>query len=682
PALQALIDATLGRQGSWLIQALLATAALIGPGRPFFDRGLPALRRGAPDMNSLVAVGAGAAWLFSIVALAAPRLLPPGTAHVYFEAAVVVAALILAGRWLEARARGRASHAIRRLVGLQARTARVRRGGALQEVPAEDVVQGDELDIRPGERLPVDGEVLAGESRVDESLVTGEPAPVLKRPGDAVIGGTINGAGALTLRATAVGADALLAQIIRMVEDAQSAKLPIQALVDRATLWFVPAVMAAAALTFAAWLIFGPAPALPYALANAVAVLIIACPCAMGLATPVSIMVGAGRGAELGVLFRKGEALQALQAARVVAFDKTGTLTDGAPRLTAFLTAADEDRPALLQALATLEARSEHPLAHAIVAAAEVDAGSGPLDADPNASPRDLRPDASPPATGSGASSPAIRSGAFSPATGSGVFSPGAEDVESVPGLGLRGRVAGGRYEIGADRFMARLGRDASAFAPQAERLAADGATPVYAARDGRVVALLAISDPIRPAAAPTVAALHALGLKTALITGDDRRAARAVAARLGIEEVTAEVMPGGKVEALKTLRAAHGPVAFVGDGLNDAPALAEAEAGLALATGTDVAIEAADAVLVSGALSGVPTAFALSRAVIRNIRQNLFWAFAYNAALIPVAAGLLWPAFGILLSPMLAAAAMSLSSVSVLANALRLRRVSPGAPV
>ncbi|MEM1315815.1 MAG: copper-translocating P-type ATPase, partial [Pseudomonadota bacterium] len=629
PGLHHLIAGTLGLQTSALIQALLTTLVLIGPGRRFFADGLPALAQGRPDMNSLVAVGAGSAWLFSLVATFAPALLPQASAHIYFEAAAVIVTLILAGRWLEDRARGRASQAIRRLAGLQAKTARVRREDGLVDLPIEEVRPGDVIEARPGERLPVDGEVLEGDSWVDESMISGEPAPVAKGPGAAVVGATVNQTGALTYRATAVGADAMLARIIRMVEDAQAAKLPIQALVDRVTAWFVPAVIGFAALTFLIWLVFGPAPALPFALVNAVAVLIIACPCAMGLATPVSIMVATGRGAELGLLFRRGEALQALQDARVVAFDKTGTLTQGAPSFTQAQIAEGFDRRQVLSLAAALEAKSEHPLARAVVAAAEAE----------------------------------------------GLTPPAADAFESVTGMGVTGRVDGLRVEVGAARYMLNLGRDVSAFVEAARSLAEDGATPILVAVDGRVAALFGISDPIKPQAAQTIAALHAMGLKTALITGDDRSTAEAVARALGIDEVVAEVLPGGKVAAVQSLRRMHGPIVFVGDGINDAPALAEADAGLALATGADVAMEAADVVLVGGALSGAPQALALSRAAMRNIRQNLFWAFAYNAALIPVAAGALWPAFGLLLSPIFAAGAMSLSSVSVLTNALRLRR-------
>ena len=567
-----------------------------------------------------------------MVATFLPGLLPPGTVNVYYEAAAVIVTLILLGRFLEARAKGRTSQAISRLVGLQPRMARVHRGVAVVEVPIAEVRTGDLLDLRPGERVPVDGEVTAGDSWIDESMITGEPAPVAKTAGTAVTGGTVNQTGALTFRATAVGEATMLAQIIRMVEAAQGGKLPIQGLVDRITLWFVPVVMGLAALTFAVWLIFGPDPALTFGLVNAVAVLIIACPCAMGLATPTSIMVGTGRGAELGVLFRKGEALQALQSVRVVALDKTGTLTAGKPALTDLILAPGFDRSEVLALVASVEARSEHPIARAIVSAADAE----------------------------GTTLPAVTG--FSSETGFGVTA-------------MAGDVS---VQIGADRYMARLGLDVAPFAEDAGRLGAEGKSPLYAAIDGRLAAMMAVADPIKPTTPAAIRALHDLGLTVAMITGDNARTAQAIARQLGIDEVVAEVLPGGKVEAIQRLRRDHGPLAFVGDGINDAPALAEADVGLAIGTGTDIAIEAADVVLMSGRLTGVPDAIALSRATMGNIRQNLFWAFVYNAALIPVAAGMMYPGFGILMSPVFAAGAMALSSVFVLGNALRLRRFQP----
>ncbi|HWV39825.1 MAG TPA: heavy metal translocating P-type ATPase [Vulgatibacter sp.] len=632
PGLAGWIDRSLGTRTSWWIQFALTSALLFGPGLRFLRAGIPALLRRAPDMNSLVAVGTLAAYGFSVVATFASSLLPAGTVHVYYEAAAVIVTLILLGRYLEAKAKGRTSQAIQRLVGLQPKTARVRRGGAAVEIAVAEVLPGDVVEVRPGERVPVDGTVIEGGSFVDESMITGEPVPVQKGEGAEVVGGTVNQTGALAFRATAVGSRTVLAQIIRMVEQAQGSKLPIQALVDRVTLWFVPAVMAAAALTFVVWLAFGPEPALTFGLVNAVAVLIIACPCAMGLATPTSIMVGTGRGAELGVLFRKGDALQRLKEARVVAVDKTGTLTVGRPALTDLEVVEGFERDEVLARIAAVEDRSEHPIARTIVEAAKAE----------------------------------------------GLALPEVQAFESITGFGVRATVGGARVEIGADRLMTRLGLEPSAFAALASRLGEQGKSPLYAAIDGRLAAILAVADPIKETTPGAIAALHALGLRVAMITGDNRRTAEAIARQLGIDEVEAEVLPGDKVKAIRRLRKAHGGVAFVGDGINDAPALAKADVGIAIGTGTDVAIEAADVVLMSGNLEGVPNAIALSKATIGNIRQNLFWAFAYNTALIPIAAGLLHPLGGPLLSPVFAAVAMALSSVFVLGNALRLRRFRP----
>ena len=626
PAFHHFILGTIGQSASWLIQFALTTLVLAGPGRRFFLNGIPALLKGAPDMSSLVAIGSGAAWAYSTLATFLPGLLPPGSVVVYFEAAAVIVTLILLGRLLEARAKGRSSRAIERLVGLQPSVAHVRRGGQVQDLPVAEVRPGDLLELRPGERVPVDGQVSEGASWIDESMVTGEPLPVEKHPGDRVIGGTVNQTGALVMEAVSVGADTMLARIIRMVEAAQGGKLPIQALVDKVTLWFVPAVMGVAVATFLVWLVFGSPPSLPMALVNAVAVLIIACPCAMGLATPVSILVGTGRGAELGVLFRKGEALQALQGVQVVAFDKTGTLTEGKPVLTSFQPALGETKDALLPVLAAVEAQSEHPVARAIVAAAE------------------------------------------------GLSLPPVEGFLAKPGHGVSARVGGAEIALGSAREMGKRGVDIAAFQAEAERLADRGESPLYAARDGKAVALLAVADKVKETTPAAIAAMKAMGLKLAMISGDNARTAKAIARDLGIDEVVAEVTPEGKVEVIRKLKA-QGALAFAGDGINDAPALAEADVGVAMGTGTDIAIEAADVVLVSGRLPALADAIGLSRATMRNIRQNLFWAFAYNAALIPVAAGILYPTFGILLSPVLAAGAMAMSSVFVLTNALRLKR-------
>ncbi|MDH7806014.1 Cu+-exporting ATPase [Rhizobium sp. AN67] len=632
PAIHDFVMETVGMRESWYLQFALTTLVLFGPGLRFFKKGIPALLRLAPDMNSLVVLGTAAAWGFSVVATFGPEILPRGTANVYYEAAAVIVTLILLGRFLEARAKGRTSEAIKRLVGLQAKSARVMRNGETIDVPLQDVATGDVIVVRPGEKVPVDGLVLDGSSYVDESMITGEPVPVTKTAGSEVVGGTVNRNGSFTFRATKVGADTLIAQIIRMVEEAQADKLPIQALVDKVTNWFVPAVMLAAIATFIVWFILGPDPALTFALVNAVAVLIIACPCAMGLATPTSIMVGTGRAAEMGVLFRRGDALQTLRDADVIAVDKTGTLTLGKPTLVHFTTTEGFDRDEVLRLVASLESRSEHPIAEAIVEAA--------------------------------------KHGGLTLADAAG--------FEATPGFGVAATVDGRKVEAGADRFMVKLGYDIAKFADDADRLGREGQSPLYAAVDGRLAAIIAVADPIKPTTPEAIAALHALGLKVTMITGDNRRTAEAIARRLGIDEVVAEVLPDGKVEAVKRLAAGGRRVAFVGDGINDAPALAAADVGLAIGTGTDVAIESADVVLMSGDLRGVANAIALSKATIRNIRQNLFWAFAYNAALVPVAAGILYPANGVLLSPVLAAGAMALSSVFVLTNALRLKSFRP----
>jgi len=632
PALHHWLAMTIGQTPLYIFYFVLATIVQFGPGLRFYKKGVPALARLAPDMNSLVVLGSTAAWAYSVVATFAPGVLPQGTANVYFEASAVIVTLILLGRFLEAKAKGRTSEAISRLMGLQAKTARVLRGADFVEVALDTVEPEDVVQVRPGDRIPVDGSVLTGSSFVDEAMITGEPVPVAKSEGSSVTGGTINKTGSFTYRAEKVGSDMMLSQIIRMVESAQGAKLPIQALVDRVTAWFVPAVMAAAALTFGVWWIWGPDPAMTFALVNAVAVLIIACPCAMGLATPTSIMVGTGRAAELGVLFRNGEALQSLTSVGVVALDKTGTLTEGHPLLTDLVVSAGFTRSDILALVAAAETSSEHPVATAIVEAARSE----------------------------------------------GLAIPVADTFEAIPGYGIRATVNDRRIEVGADRFMASLGLNIAQFADQAADLGTKARTPLYVAVEGQLAALIAVADPIKATTPSAIAALHQLGLKVAMITGDNRRTAEAIAAELGIDEIVAEVLPEGKVAAIKALRAGGRSVAFVGDGINDAPALAEADVGLAVGTGTDVAIESADVVLMGGDLTGVSKAIGLSRATMRNIRQNLFWAFAYNAALIPVAAGVLYPVSETLLSPMLAAGAMALSSVFVLGNALRLKRFSP----
>ncbi len=615
-----------GMDALYVIYFALATFVLFVPGWRFFRIGVPALLRGAPEMNSLVALGAGAAWLYSTVVTFAPQLLPPGTRNVYFESAAVIVTLILVGRLLEALAKGRTGEAIQRLVRQQPRTARVERHGTPADIDVAEVRVGDIIVVRPGEKIAVDGTVIDGEAHVDESMLSGEPLPVTKAAGGSVTGGTINTSGSIRFRATRVGSDTVLAQIIRMVEDAQAGKLPIQQVVDRVTFWFVPAVILVALVTFAAWTIWGGS--LSYALVNAVAVLIIACPCAMGLATPTAIMVGTGRAAELGVLFRRGEALQQLQRADIVAFDKTGTLTVGKPALTDILLDDDFEHDEVLALVAAAESRSEHPIATAIVAAAEQ----------------------------------------------AGLAIPPVDGFESLPGRGIAATVGGRRVQVGSTRLLEGL--DLGDFRTTVEQVTQAGRTAVFVAINGKPAAAIVVADVVKPHSAEAIAALHRLGVKTAMISGDDRRTATAIARELGIDEVRAEVLPADKAEVVRGLRSNGRTIAYVGDGINDAPALAEADVGIAVGNGTDVAIESADVVLVGGDPRGVLDAITVSRATMRNIHENLFWAFGYNVLLIPVAAGLLYPAFGLLLSPMLAAGAMAASSVLVVGNAQRLRLV------
>ncbi len=623
------IMATIGEPLNWTLQFVLSTLVLFGPGRRFITKGLPALWRLAPDMNSLVALGTLSAWGFSVVATFAGDILPSGTRHVYYEAAAVIVTLILLGRFLETRARGRTGEAIKRLLSLQAKNARVQRNDEWIELPTEALQLDDLIQVRPGERIAVDGIVASGSSYIDESMLTGEPLPVQKNPGDTVVGGTINTQGTLTFRATRLGSDTVLAQIISMVQQAQGAKLPIQTLVDKVTAVFVPVVMALALLTLVVWLLFGPSPALTFALVNAVAVLIIACPCAMGLATPTSIMVGTGRAAELGVLFRKGQALQSLRDAKVIALDKTGTLTRGKPELTDFVLQNGFTHEETLALVASLEQSSEHPIAEAIVQAAQQQQ----------------------------------------------LVLTVADTFEALPGMGARAVIDGHEVLVGADRLLREKNVPLDAVANTAAALAQEGKSPLYAVIDGKLAAVIAVADTIKDSTPAAINAFHELGLKVAMITGDNQKTAAVIAERLGIDHVVAEVRPEGKVEAINTLRQAHGNLVFVGDGINDAPALAHADTGIAVGTGTDIAIESADVVLMSGDLTGVVNALAISHATIRNIKQNLFWAFAYNTCLIPVAAGVLYPLNGMLLSPMFAAGAMAMSSVFVLGNALRLKR-------
>lgn len=628
PAFREWISATIGMKNSHYIQFILTSLVLFGPGRQFYRTGFPALFKGAPTMNSLVALGTSAAYAFSVVSTFAPSLLPLGTTNVYFEAAAVIVVLILFGRYLEARAKGRTGAAIQKLIGLQAKTGRVERGDNLVDVNIDQIVLGDKVHVRPGEKFPVDGVVFGGESYVDESMITGEPIPVQKRVESSVTGGTINGTGALTYQATAVGKEMLLAQIVSMVEQAQGAKLPIQGLVDRISAWFVPLVIIAALITMAVWFAVGPEPSLSYALVAGVAVLIIACPCAMGLATPTSIMVGTGTAATMGVLFRQGDALQRLQGISVVAIDKTGTLTQGRPELTQLDMANGFKEEYVLSMIAAVEASSEHPISNAIVRAASL---------------KDLPV-------------------------------PKTDNFQSHTGYGVQALVNGRNVLIGADRLMARENIALGLLETKGESFARKGITPLYAAIDGQIAAVIGVTDPIKDSSYSAVKTLQQLGLSPVMITGDNPLTARTIADELGIDRVIAGVLPDGKVSAIKSLQADGCQVAFVGDGINDAPALASADVGIAIGTGTDVAIEAADVVLMSGDLKGVVGAFQISQQTMRNIKQNLFWAFAYNILLIPIAAGVLYPVNGMVLSPMLAAAAMSLSSVFVLSNALRLR--------
>jgi len=618
-------------------QLALATPVQFYCGWPFYRGAFNALRHRAADMNTLVAVGTSAAYGYSVAAIAFPAFFQAAglgmdgePLPLYFDTAAAIITLILLGRFLEARARSHTSDAIRKLIGLAPRTARVIRAGVELDIAIEQVVRGDLLRVRSGEKIPVDGVLCAGHSAVDESMVTGESMPVGKKPGDEVIGGTLNGSGSFTYEATRVGADTVLAQIVRLVQEAQGSRAPIQRLADTVTGVFVPVVLALAGLTFVAWFAFGPEPAFNMALVNTIAVLIIACPCALGLATPTSIMVGTGKGAENGVLFRNAEALERLHKVRAVVLDKTGTLTEGKPRVTDFVRvvgAPGEDE--LLALVAAAERGSEHPLGEAIVR---------------HARERGLETSV-------------------------------ASAFDAVAGEGIRATVDGHEVLVGRPAF---LGVDVSALAEEARRLASVGKTPVFVAIDGRPAGIIAIADTLKAGSATAVAELHRLGLTVVMLTGDNETTARAIAAEAGVDRVVADVRPDEKAAQVRALQAEGKAVAMVGDGVNDAPALASADVGVAIGTGTDVAIESAAVTLMSGDLRGLVTAIALSRATMRNIKQNLFWAFAYNVILIPVAMGVLYPSTGILLDPILAAAAMALSSVTVVSNALRLRRFTP----
>ncbi len=618
------------------IQFFLATPVVLWGGWPFFERGWASLRSRNLNMFTLIALGTGVAWLYSVVALFAPALFPAefrdahGLVSVYFEAAAVITVLVLLGQVLELQARERTGGAIRALLDLAPKTARRLRDGGEEEVPIEEIAVGDRLRVRPGEKVPVDGVVVDGRSSVDESMVTGESMPVTREIGARVIGGTLNQTGALVIEADRVGADTMLSRIVRMVAEAQRSRAPIQRLADKVAGWFVPAVIGVAVFAFIAWWAFGPSPAFSYGLIAAVSVLIIACPCALGLATPMSIMQGVGRGARAGVLIKNAEALERFEKVDTLVLDKTGTLTEGKPAVTAIRAKDGQDPNALLQLAASLENRSEHPLGLAIVTAAK-ERGLSLIEPD---------------------------------------------EFDSPTGKGVIGVVAGRKVAIGAERFLAELGIEVTSLKTEAEALRRDGATAIYVSLDGKLAGVIAIADPVKATTPAALEALRAQGLRLVMLTGDNRTTAEAVARGLNIDVVEAEVLPEDKSRIVERLKREGRVVAMAGDGVNDAPALAAADVGIAMSGGTDVAIESAGVTLLGGDLGGIVRARAISRATMRNIRQNLFFAFAYNVAGIPIAAGAIYPLTGELLSPMIAAAAMALSSVSVIANSLRLSSV------
>jgi Cu+-exporting ATPase len=621
---------------AWL-ELALATPVVLWGGWPFFQRGWSSLVNRHLNMFTLIALGTGVAYIYSVIATITPDMFPPtfrdasGRVAVYFEAAAAIVTLVLLGQVMELRARHRTGAAIRALLGLAPKTARrLNADDSEEDVPLEQVQVGDRLRVRPGEKLPVDGVVLEGKSSVDESMISGEPIPVEKSPGDRVVGATVNGTGALVIEADRVGADTMLAQIVQMVSQAQRSRAPIQKLADVVAGYFVPVVVAIAVVTFLVWALMGPAPAMAYAIINAVAVLIIACPCALGLATPMSIMTATGKGASAGVLFKDAEAVEVMRQVQTLVVDKTGTLTEGKPKLMLVTPAGEIDKTTLLSLAATLERDSEHPLAEAIV---------------------------------NGARERGVKLGEV------GAF-------ESLTGKGISGEVDGRRIALGNRALLDELGIDPGALAEQAEAPRARGDSVMFVTVDGRAAGLLGVADPIKASTQAAIEALHEEGVRIVMLTGDSETTARAVAAKLGLDDVIAGVLPDQKARAIKRLQDQGNIVAMAGDGINDAPALAQAHVGIAMGTGADVAMESAGVTLVKGDLRGIVRARRLSRATMSNIRQNLFFAFAYNALGVPVAAGVLFPFFGILLSPMIAAAAMSFSSVSVIFNALRLNRV------
>ena len=632
PSLFEWLDTWTSERTINLVSFVLASLVQFGPARRFYRPGWESLRQLSPDMNSLIMIGTSTAYGYSLIATFFPNVLPTRTVEVYFETSAAIVTLVLVGKYLEATAKGRSTNTIRKLLNLRPKTANIIRFGTEQKIRVDELVTGDEIVIRPGDKIPADGTVLEGSSYVDESMVTGEPLPTLKDKGGNVTGGTINQTGSFRYRATTLGSESVLARIIRMVEEAQDEKPRIQAIVDRYVGLFVPAVLVIAAVTFVLWIALGPEPTLSFALVNTVAVLIIACPCAMGLATPTSILVGTGKAAELGVVFRGGDALQKLQEASILALDKTGTLTTGQPELTDLILSSGLERKDVLRSLAAVEALSEHPIAKAITRIADEE----------------------------------------------GIKIPTVRNFEALPGFGVTGEVEGTKVQVGTERYMTNLGINISSFSAELEQLSGEGKTPLYYSVENKASAIIAVSDRIKISASTAIKQLQDLGLQVAVVTGDTRRTALAIGNSLGIDKIIAEALPDTKVEVVKQLQADGQKVVFVGDGINDAPALAQADVGLAIGTGTDIAIESADVIIMASDLRVIPKAIALSTATLRNIRQNLFWAFIYNIVLIPVAAGALYPTFGILLSPILAASAMGLSSLFVIFNALRLQRFNP----
>ncbi len=612
----------------WLFVAVLTLGVLVVSGRQFFQGAWKAFWAHNANMDTLIALGTGTAWVYSTLITLFPGLVDAMSRHVYFEAAAIIIALINFGSALEMKARGKSSEAIKRLIGLQPRTARVVRNGQELDVPIEQVGLQETVRVRPGEKIPVDGIIIEGESYVDESMLTGEPMPVAKGVGDEVTGGTLNKQGSFLFTATRIGQDTALARIIEMVREAQNSKPAIGRLADRISAVFVPAVLLIAVLTFMIWYNFGPEPVASYTLVTTMTVLIIACPCALGLATPISIMVAVGKAAEHGILIRNGEALQQAGRLDTLLLDKTGTLTEGQPRLLTVKSIGEYGDNEIIRLAATLEAGSEHPLAEALRQAAQQ---------------RGLEPG-------------------------------NTQDFEAVAGQGVKGHIEGREVLLGNEKLMHAHGVDTSVLAVQAEALATQGQTPIYLALEGRCEAILGIADPLKKDSVAAVQALHEMGLKVVMITGDNRLTAEAIARQAGVDQVIAEVMPADKADKVAELQARGARVGMVGDGINDAPALARAEVGFAIGSGTDVAIESADVTLMGSSLKGVPTAIRLSRATVRNIKQNLFGAFIYNSVGIPVAAGVLYPFIGLLLNPMIAGAAMAMSSVTVVSNANRLR--------